>query len=1637
MRGFSRYERKLYERKQHPRVARRGLRTEQLEARRLLTASTQDLFTSAETGFIRAAAPIDFSQFASQPVGDRVSYRGLSIAAVAPDPISAAFAIVAAIRPDVELQPIDLKYGLTGSYVSLHQVVDNVPVFGSAVSVHQEFDGTIRTVHLDVIQSFVPVGKIGPVLSAELADSISLNANGITETFGTHKQQKIWYAENRDQPVLAYETMISSVSPAGDFVTVVDAWTGEVLSKKNIAAYAVGSGNSFVPNPYQTQGSGVGLIDNNDANSVALNSQLISVPLPRLDEGTGLIRGQWADLSSFNSPTLPDVDANEPTRVYQYTRDDDRFEQVVIYQTIDAIQDYIHALGFDDDAGVPNGIRDFPTRANAHWDNEDQSFYSSLNDSLHFGDGGVDDGEDGDIVAHEYGHAIQHDQNPFWGGGETRAMGEGFGDYLAASFFADQGNATFQSNHAACVGEWDATSYSGTNPPCLRRVDGAKIYPDDLTGAVHSDGEIWSAALWEMRSAIGASTTDRLVLEHHFGLPGNATMQDAARAILDVDQSLSGGVNQTAITSIFAARGLLNVTSTGAVEFDFDTYLIGDTVSVTLRDLDLAGAGPISLTMTSGAGDSESVTLTELAAGRFVGTIGSANTIVTPSDGVLNVSAGDAITVVYNDADTGNGSTASISDTATFELLSTVFFADFSDATGAPSNDGFAVSGPASQWHASTGRGNDPGHSSDDSFYFGAGEGANGGGVYANGRDGTLTSPIIDLSTATTAQLRFNHFLASEADFDFASVLVIAGSNSTEIAFSSGGGLPVATTGFESVQLDLSAFAGQLIQIAFQFTTDESVVREGWYVDDVTVMADIATTPAILTGTKWADSNGDGVRDVGEQGLPDWTIFLDLDENGQLDQGEPQTLTDADGNYTFDGLAAGEYVVAEIQQIGWRQTFPTNDTINTPTLTGIDAGRRTFFESATIGDNPAIDPGLDVDIYEVSLNAGEQILIDIDADTIGSPLDSFLTLFNASGAIVASSDDDNAPGEPNSLDSYLEFTALISGLYYIGISDFSNQNYNPNVQGSGDIGDTGDYELNVEVVPATTTTSAFQIDIVFPDESITLSQRAVFASAAARWSEIIIGDLPNVGGIDDLEITATAPAIDGPGNILGRAGPTSLRGGSLLPFRGMMEFDSADVAALELNGRLGDVILHEMGHVLGFGTIWDILGLLNDTNLANPRYTGAGATAEYNAAFGVSEGSVPVENDGGDGTALGHWEESNLRNGLSVAFNNELMTGFLNSNSVNPISRVTIAQFADLGYQVNLNAADAFNPIGSPKQDLGQPIEGRLLALSPEQARKLLELNPSTASKSANGLIGLEGIKSPGDGIWRATVSLGQSVVGLDFGNQVFDITPPTITDVIVAGVLDPVFNWKVPFIDAVDDSGPSGLNNGLGFSVIGVTRTMPWYTVDTIYIRYSEPVTAPTGLSLVGSAIADYAAKFTVSHNGNLTTITMTSAFGLPENDSGRPTTGIDRLLLSIAAAGVSDLAGNPLVSRFSQSINVLPGDGNGSGTVTSIDVGQTNFRGSTIFGQPANNRGFLYDPFFDINSDAKITSADVGLTSFQGSDTLPSAAAKSPLSQSIVSIVPNPVIADSKKKTAWNERVDGVFADDFDPLAIVKSLE
>jgi len=269
----------------------------------------------------------------------------------------------------------------------------------------------------------------------------------------------------------------------------------------------------------------------------------------------------------------------------------------------------------------------------------------------------------------------------------------------------------------------------------------------------------------------------------------------------------------------------------------------------------------------------------------------------------------------------------------------------------------------------------------------------------------------------------------------------------------------------------------------------------------------------------------------------------------------------------------------------------------------------------------------------------------------------------------------------------------------------------------------------VKIVSGTVATN-YNISVRFFGPPMTAQQQALFTTAAARISGVVTGALMPVGAfginIDDycgtsgagtlnevisgLVIMASVRSIDGPYNIVAQGGPCAT-GVEHLPVLGAMVFDSDDLALLS-SSALQDVITHEMLHSLGFGTLWNHVIEDAQGNVVFERHLADESTFTYTAAQGIlgcraiggfntCAVNVPVANTGGPGTVNSHWRES--------TFQNELMTGVINNGAM-PFSRMTAASLIDLGYTVNLEAADPFTiPGGNARVSGATDAPARLL----------------------------------------------------------------------------------------------------------------------------------------------------------------------------------------------------------------------------------------------------------------------------------------------------------------------------------------
>lgn len=312
--------------------------------------------------------------------------------------------------------------------------------------------------------------------------------------------------------------------------------------------------------------------------------------------------------------------------------------------------------------------------------------------------------------------------------------------------------------------------------------------------------------------------------------------------------------------------------------------------------------------------------------------------------------------------------------------------------------------------------------------------------------------------------------------------------------------------------------------------------------------------------------------------------------------------------------------------------------------------------------------------------------------------------------------------------------------------------------------------------------STYNIDLQFVN--ISVADQKLFFDAANVWSSVIVGDLvsrrlqdaplPPIQGcpypdeIDDVFICGFAEQIDqdgtlSGGNVLASAGPTWLRGDNLLPVAGFIRLDEFDLPFLREFGNLDDILRHEMAHVLAYGTGWADLKLVS-TDSSVCSYRGERANSEYKLISGCD--TVPLELEGGGGSACSHWSENCLQA--------ELMTPTLNNGVDNTLSRITIAAFEDIGYNVSYAAA---GPFGRSDLGAGCACSRRLSTDTPGLQRRgnrrlLSDKSHQMAIAYGKSVLAQNRLPEKADFVGRDLLYVGDKVVSvlLMEGNQLFSV---------------------------------------------------------------------------------------------------------------------------------------------------------------------------------------------------------------------------------------------------------------------------
>ena len=448
-----------------------------------------------------------------------------------------------------ELRVVREETSISGHHLRLAQFVGGVRVEGSEVAAHVAMDGRPVLLAADVF----PVGGVATTPKVPAADAVavartalidedadaedSVDARGAADGAAFENQApELWIRPEGKSGRLVWRIDVRTADESAR--VTIDAADGELIGLRDLQVGADGQARVFDPNPVFSSRD-TRLRDKKDAYQPALDAALVPVTLHRLS-GTGRVTGTWCDAARG-----PGDGVNNALDWSDASRDDTLFELVNAYFHVDRAQERIRTLGITDANGVAQKVY-------AHALALDQSYFDLFDRTIRFGDGGVDDAEDGDIVVHEYGHAIQEDIVAGFGStAEGSAVGEGWSDFLACAL-----HATGDDRWDPLVGSWDATSYSNANPPFLRRVDRSKTYPQDVTDEPHADGEIWSRFQWDVRSVVGGDDAIRLSIEALRYMTSESQFRQAANAFLTANIALREGRDDDTIRGLLRERGL-------------------------------------------------------------------------------------------------------------------------------------------------------------------------------------------------------------------------------------------------------------------------------------------------------------------------------------------------------------------------------------------------------------------------------------------------------------------------------------------------------------------------------------------------------------------------------------------------------------------------------------------------------------------------------------------------------------------------------------------------------------------------------------------------------------------------------------------------------------------------------------------------------------------------------------------------------------------------------------------------------------------------------------------------------------------------------------------------------------------------
>ncbi|WP_081067969.1 PepSY domain-containing protein [Burkholderia territorii] len=416
------------------------------------------------------------------------------------------------------------------SVVRFVQTMNGIPVHGSDVAVvvskagrviylaNQTVAGVSGTLPKNwSVDRQQAIDRVRAYLGASVLDVTSERQMAMVDERGTRGAWEVRVVEREGD--------------GSEWELLVDATNGEILRSEDRSLRRRGRGLVFNPDPLSigrhTYGA-PGLSDNSDANSAQLSFVQVSAVFPVSEYGGRFrLAGPYAVCADFEPPydrSCPQ--ASQPA--LDFSRAHVSFEAVNAYYHLTSYLDYvnktlgIHATPYQ----YPGGVQFDPHGLNGG----DNSHYVSATGRIAFGQGGVDDAEDADVVIHELGHAL-HDWLTRGRLSNIEGLSEGLGDYLAAGYSRDMKQWSPADNQYHWVMNWD-----GHNEYWRGRVTNwhvGRTYPADVRRAsTHDAGQYWASCNLAARDVIGGAAMDRAVLKGLMMTNAHSNQRAAAQAVI-------------------------------------------------------------------------------------------------------------------------------------------------------------------------------------------------------------------------------------------------------------------------------------------------------------------------------------------------------------------------------------------------------------------------------------------------------------------------------------------------------------------------------------------------------------------------------------------------------------------------------------------------------------------------------------------------------------------------------------------------------------------------------------------------------------------------------------------------------------------------------------------------------------------------------------------------------------------------------------------------------------------------------------------------------------------------------------------------------------------------------------------------